>query len=112
MTKFETYYRILSAIRTSSRGEVRRYIKRKLGDSPNNNRTLTVNQIVRYAKLLNTEDSANRLERVLKLLENDILKSRNKRTDAIDITELVNAYERQVIQNRKYRKQISAILRD
>lgn len=111
MRKFQEYFVKLATIRAKSRGKVGKFVKQAIGDSINNNRTLTVSQLFRYSRYLSgTLDI--KLEKVFKLLEKDILKVRNKRTDAIDINELVNVYRTQVIENRKYRRQIGSILKD
>lgn len=110
MRKFQEYFVKLATIRAKSRGKVSKLVKAAIGDSSNNNRTLTVSQLARYSLHLSGVPDV-RLAKVFKLLEKDILKRRNKRTDAIDINELVNVYREQVIENRKYRRQIGSILK-
>lgn len=112
MRRFHTYFLHLASIRASVRGSNTKNIKRLLGDSINNNRTLTVSQLIRYAKLVGTKDAARRLEVVAAFLEQDILDRRNFRTDAIDINELVDTYRTQVIEKKKYRRQLGSILKD
>lgn len=111
MRKFQEYFIKLATIRSNSRGRVGKFVKKTIGDSPNNNRTLTVSQLFRYSVYLSGTLDV-RLSKVFKLLEKDILKARNKRTDAIDINEFVNTYREQVLENKKYRRQIGAILKD
>lgn len=110
MRKFQEYFVKLAIIRSKSRGKVSKLVKIAIGDSTNNNRTLTVSQLARYSLYLSGTPDV-KLSKVFKLLEKDILKKRKKRTDAIDINELVSVYREQVIENRKYRRQIGSILK-
>jgi hypothetical protein len=75
--------------------------KLSIGDSINNNRTLTVGQVIRYL----TESSSRKnvrlgksLESVYEILKDDIRDFRfNNRTDALDINEFINFYNEVVI---------------
>jgi len=73
-------------------------LKSSIGDSTNNNRTVTVNQTIRY--LTNSEKSSLRkLGRNLNTVYNSrktkslirALRSTTRRTDAVDINELLSA---------------------
>lgn len=76
-------------------------VKLTIGDSINNNRTLTVGQVTRY--LLAAGGRRNvalgrSLQSVYNILKADIKNSRfNSRTDAIDINEFINFYSEVVI---------------
>ncbi len=82
-------------------------VKLVLGDSINNNRTLTVSQVIRY--LLSSSSRKNvalgrSLRTVFNELKEDIKFNRfNNRTDAIDINEFINFYSEAVIQYGEYR---------
>jgi len=76
-------------------------VKLTIGDSINNNRTLTINQVARFLtgsrnrrfKLL-----GNSLLAVKGILNEDLINSRNNnRTDALDINEFLNFYGETVI---------------
>lgn len=106
MRKFQETFNILTEIRANVRGEESRNIKFVLGDSINNNRTLTVSQVVRYLTSINCVRLANTVELVTEILQDEIEKARTNRTDAIDINELVNTYRTVVMNKRKYRREI------
>jgi len=86
-------------------------VKSIIGDSTNNHRTLTVNQVVRF--LINSDATRNvglgrKLRSVYSLIRNDIKNSRvNSRTDAIDINEFLLFYTGAVIGMGDYRNNIS-----
>lgn len=74
----------------------RNYVKSFIGDSTNNNRTLTVNQVVRFLNATGRYTLAATLTAVSKRLTDDINASRYysdiNRTDAVDINEFLNVY--------------------
>ena len=83
-----------------------REVKLAIGDSTNNNRTLTVKQVVRFL----TSNRNRRLKRlgnsllaVNNIIGNDVFNSRNNnRTDALDINEFINFYTEVVIGAGEY----------
>lgn len=82
-------------------------VKLTLGDSINNNRTLTVGQVVRF--LTSTRNRrltkiGTSLNNVFSIVRGDIKGSRNNyRTDAIDINEFLNFYQDSVIREGEFR---------
>ena len=76
-------------------------IKIALGDSTNNHRTLTVNQVIRYLESrrnVGLKTLGVNLEIAFDLLRTDILTIRdNYRTDAVDINEFFNFFESNVL---------------
>jgi hypothetical protein len=112
MRKFQSTFNTIAELRSMFRGETTREVKAFLGDSTRNNRTLTVNQVVRYLNRVGTTRLAATVETVSSILEKEILKRRENRTDAIDITELVNTYRIVVMNGRSdtYRRKIGNAL--
>lgn len=76
-------------------------VKAAIGDSINNHRALTVNQVIRYLNTRRSRQLRNlgiELSATYNLLRGDIVSSRhNLRTDAIDINEFVNFYQGTVV---------------
>jgi len=93
MKQFQVFFKELADIRANIRDpKVSKRIKTHIGDSVNNNRTVTVSQLIRFLNKKGDKKLALQI-----LLINDYLKNatkllRNKRTDAIDVAELVNSY--------------------
>lgn len=112
MRKFESIFKLLVEVRSNSRGQNAKRIKRLIGDSTSNNRTLTVGQTVRYLSRVGLVNSAESVEVVTDILQNEILNRRANRTDAIDLSELVNTYRTIVMDNRNesYRRRIGNAL--
>ncbi len=111
MRKFQEYFNNLAWFRSYARQTaVTRSIKMIVGDSTNNNRTLTVGQAIRYFKRVGRTTDATKLEAVKAILEPVVLKQRrkegNRRTDAVDLSELVTAYRVVVMEGKKLRRQI------
>lgn len=86
-------------------------VKATIGDSINNNRVLTVGQLVRF---LNTNPVSGgktlgaSLENVYGVLRNEIITNRlNSRTDAVDINEFINFYEAAIIGAGEFRPVVS-----
>jgi hypothetical protein len=112
MRKFEKVFKAIAEVRSIARGETGKRIKRYIGDSTRNNRTLTVSQTVRYLDRTGLTNLAQAVGIVSEILETEILRRRENRTDAIDLTELVNTY-RVVVMNGKsdtYRRRIGNAL--
>lgn len=108
MRKFQETFNALTEVRSMLRGREVRSVKKIIGDSTRNNRTLTVNQTIRFLNITGAHNLAARLDVVSTILKNQILKRRKNRTDAIDINELVSTYRSVVMNGRSatYRKQI------
>ena len=92
MRKFQSVFNLVAAIRGAARGDNTKVIKKAIGDSTRNNRTLTVNQVVRYLTLAGFDTDAQKISVVTEILKDQILSRRNNRTDSIDINELVTTY--------------------
>lgn len=106
MRKFERVFNNLVSIRADVRGKRGDRIKVILGDSLNNNRTITVNQLVRFSNRLGLPEAALALKIVTDILKEDIVATRGSRTDAIDINELVTAYRTVIMNGRQKRRKI------
>lgn len=104
MKNYQTFFISLSMIRFSLRGKFAKQVKRRIGDSDNNNRVLTVNQTVRYLQAIGQNTLATQLENSFEALGNSIKVNRfTNRTDAIDINEFVKFYNNNVIENNNHR---------
>lgn len=110
MRRFEEFFTVLTAIRSLTRGKGNKIIKKVIGDSTNNKRTVTVLQTIRYMEATGDELLAKELKVVLGVLENKILSRRNRRTDAIDLTELTNTYREVVMNKAQLRREIGTAL--
>ena len=113
MRKFEVVFRELANTRSFFRGkEANSHVKRLIGDSTNNNRTVTVNQTIRYFEEMRDFKFAKTIKIVYDLLEKDILSRRKNRTDAIDLSELVNSYRIVLMNGRSptYRRRLTSLL--
>lgn len=106
MREFQSFFVYLTAVRSLVRKNGNSKIKKLIGDSTNNKRTVTVMQTVRFLTKIKDRKGAKQLRAVLEVLENDILTARNLRTDAIDLTELTNTYREVVMRQGKLRKNI------
>jgi len=115
MRKFEKFFNNVATVRSILRGKIAKQVKVQLGDSANNNRTLTVNQTVRFLKENGHISLANQIEKVREVIEPTIktVRKTNKvnRTDAIDISEFVNVYRTYVMNNKVLRPKVSVALR-
>jgi len=90
-------------------------VKEVIGDSVNNHRTLSVNQVIRYAKanqVRNGKRVAKQIRNVYYILKPLIKHDRTNggtgryRTDAIDFNELVSTYRAVVMNDRELRSVI------
>lgn len=107
MRKFQETFNAIAEVRSMLRGKTTKLVKRQLGDSTENNRTLTVSQVVRYLNKSGAKKLAKRVQVSAEVLK-DIILTRRSRTDAIDINELVTTYRNVVMNGRSstYRKKI------
>ena len=113
MTKYNLFYNnLINTVNVFNNN----LVKATIGDSINNNRTLTVGQVVRYlnsgnsgikgAKALGTN-----IANVFNILRNDINANRmNNRTDAVDYFEFIYAYQNFVIGSGEFKKEVSNTL--
>jgi len=89
----------------------RNQVKTFIGDSVNNNRTLTIGQVVRFLTNSKAKDFTNlgkSLSSLNNLLGSSIKNTRNNyRTDALDINEFLNFYQTSVINDGEFRTLIS-----
>lgn len=99
MAKYRTFFNNLISV-------LNRYgtddIKQAIGDSVNNNRTVTVRQVIRFLQTRRNatfKSLAQDLDFAYDSLRQDILDHRvdNSRTDAFDINEFITTYEQVVI---------------
>jgi hypothetical protein len=111
MRKFQRYF--YNLLQTSKDlNVIKNIVKEVIGDSTENNRTLTVNQVIRYLEanqIRGGTRKAVRLRNVYSVLRDNILEDRQlstKRTDAIDINELVATYRAIVMDDGKKRIKI------
>lgn len=113
MRKFELVFKELAKLRSVLRGKnTIKLAKNYIGDSVKNNRTLTVNQTVRLLILNNNLVLAAVIEVIYPILKGEILKRRASRSDAIDLSELINTYRTVVMDGRSdtYRRRIGNAL--
>ena len=106
MRKFEETFKRLAVARSLLRGPETNVIKKSLGDSTKNNRTLTVSQVQRYLTFVGAYSTVRLIQASLTILTPYILKARKNRTDAIDFNELVTTYRIVVMNKKKFRREI------
>ena len=108
MTKYQTFFNNLNITLEDLNPNI---VKATIGDSINNNRVLTVGQVVRFlsdSRIIGNKSLGSNLSNVYTTLRNDIVSSRsNSRTDAIDINEFINFYETTVIGSGEFRTLVS-----
>ena len=110
MRRFQEAFNVLTTLRSEVRGFKTKVVKSAIGDSINNNRTVTVNQAIRFAKKRKLRSLALILSITSSILEEKILESRGNRTDAIDLNELVTTYRNVVMNGKQLRRQIGVAL--
>lgn len=75
----------------------RNAVKNTIGDSTNNHRTLTVNQVIRYLRQTKRYKFASQIEAVYNRMKDDVQYYRmltdSSRSDAIDINEFINVVD-------------------
>jgi predicted membrane chloride channel (bestrophin family) len=108
MRKFQEVFNVLTEFRSVARGFNTKVIKTKIGDSIENNRTITVSQAIRFATKIGLRRTALLLEVTNAIMEEEILSTRTSRTDAIDLNELVTTYRNVVMNNGKLRREIGS----
>jgi len=89
-------------------------IKRSIGDSVDNNRTPSVNQVVRFLNKRSNRRLAGNLRTVFNKLKSDIKFNRainTNRTDAFDVYEFTNAYINTVLLNDINRRSVSQLIK-
>jgi hypothetical protein len=106
MRRFQEAFEVLTKFRSTARGFNTKVIKKSIGDSITNNRTITVSQAARFSRKVGLKRVALLLETTTAILEQDILNNRVNRTDAIDLNELVSTYRDVVMSKRKFRREI------
>lgn len=109
MAKYQNFYNNLY---TTVEGLNPNAVKASIGDSINNNRVLTVGQVVRFlSSTRGTKTLGTNLSNIFNLLRKDIISSRpNNRTDAVDINEFINFYENVVIGAREYTSEVGRLV--
>lgn len=110
MRKFEQFFTNIATVRSVLRGKIAKQVKQVIGDSVNNNRTLTVSQTIRFLETNGQKALANQLRKVNTVLEPRIRNSR-QRTDAVDISEFVSTYRQLVMNNKELRRDIGNVLK-
>lgn len=106
MRKFEEAFQRLAVARSLLRGPETKVIKKALGDSIQNNRTLTVSQVQRYLTYVGAYSTVRLIQASLTILTPYIIKARKNRTDAIDFNELVTTFRVVVMNKKKFRREI------
>lgn len=98
MSKVNTFFNNISTV---VNGLNTNTVKATIGDSVNNNRTLTVSQVIRYLttrRKSNLKLLGNQLDVAYGILRPEIVAGRlSFRTDAIDINEFLLAFESGVV---------------
>lgn len=112
MRKFEQFFLELAQLRADVRGNQGVFAKRTIGDSVRNNRTLTVVQTIRYLDALGNDTLATQLDSIRPIIEQEVLKRRSNRTDAIDLSEFVNTYRNVIMngRNKTLRRKVGVTL--
>lgn len=112
MRKFQEAFNTIVEFRSQARGFRTKVIKRSIGDSVNNHRTITVGQAIRFARKIGLVKEAITLNVVSSILEDQIIGRRGSRTDAVDLNELVNTYRIVVMDGRSdiFRRKIGVAL--
>lgn len=104
MPKYEEFFTQLNnVLSTVGRNDV----KERIGDSVNNNRTLTVSQVIRFlegSRSAKNKRLGQSLLSVYNIIGTDAVSSRNNnRVDALDINEFLDFYGSVVILGGEYR---------
>lgn len=116
MPKYQRFFKKIAKFRSDMRYSANSdSVKDLIGDSTQNNRTVTVNQVHRYLVQTGQVTNAERLAATYEVLR-PIIKSTRlydgcQRTDAIDIDEFVRVYRHEVMDTKNQRKKISTVLR-
>lgn len=114
MKRFQEFFKNVTMYKSVLQGRNTKSVKELLGDSVNNNRTLTVNQLIRFLTLAKDTTFANQISAVNEIIEPLVMEHRfitgSKRTDAIDYNEFVSVYRTEVMNNRNHRKVIGRAL--
>ncbi len=115
MRKFQAFFLRIANLRQELI-TVTPMVKEAIGDSTNNNRTLTVNQVIRYLRVSPVKGNkklVKQLTSVYDILREDIVSDRRqatRRTDAVDFNEFVTTYRSVVMDDRKKRLTIGKVL--
>lgn len=115
MRKFQAFFLRIANLRQEL-VTVTPMVKEAIGDSTNNNRTLTVNQVIRYLKVSPVKGNkklVRQLASVYDILREDIIVDRKRstrRSDAVDFNEFVTTYRAIVMDDRKKRLSIGKVL--
>ena len=110
MRRFQEGFEVVAEFRSIARGFTTKVIKQSIGDSIQNNRTITVGQAVRFASRMGLPKTALILEITASILEEEILSARKNRSDAIDLNELVTTYRNVVMNEGKLRREIGSAI--
>ena len=113
--QFEKFFNKIAKFRSDMRNIANSdSVKDLIGDSKNNNRTVSVNQVVRYLDKTGKKRLARQLKAVNKLMLPRIKEIRKsdgvKRTDAVDMEELVRVYRVEVMDSPTYRPRVTQVL--
>jgi len=112
MRKFERFFITIADFRADMRNRTNsQFVKEIIGDSVDNNRTVTVNQTIRYLEQVGKRKLANNLRVTYSLLQEHIKAHRDARTDAIDLNEFVTTYRSYVMDNRLFRRSVARSLK-
>ena len=112
MRKFQKLFLKVADLRSQLKGNNLVHAKEMIGDSTNNKRTLTVNQLIRYLSLGEVRGD-KKLARQLKAVNSVLaaeIKANRTRTDAVDLTEFVNTYRELVMNAPILRRNVASRL--
>ncbi len=112
MPKFQKFFKEITTLRSELRGINTLLAKAVIGDSVKNNRTITVNQTIRFLNVVGQVKLAKQLEAVYDALKPFISTARVEtlRTDAVDLEELVAIYRQVVMNERLNRQEIGQLI--
>jgi len=114
--KFEKFFHTLLDVK-SELTSIKGLVKIAIDDSTRNNRSLSVNQVLRYLRSKPQSRRsirlANKIERVYTVLKSEVINDRKrstKRTDAIELNELIATYRATVMDDGKKRRTIGRVV--
>lgn len=116
MRKFERVFNKVAKFRSDMRNPANsKCVKELIGDSTSNNRTVTVNQVIRYLEYTGQRTTAKQVKAAYSVLRPVISTIRAAdgvvRTDAIDLDEFVRIYREEVMNTRNLRQKVAIALR-
>lgn len=116
MRKFERVFNKVAKFRSDMRNPANsKSVKELIGDSTSNNRTVTVNQAIRYLEYTGQRKTAKQVKAAYSVLRPVITYVRAYdgvvRTDAIDLDEFVRTFRHEVMDTKNLRQKVAIALR-